>query len=164
MSAYTSFRDKKGAFTPGTVIRLEDPTQDTLVSNGTGGYKYSKSGIDLSQLLEHEIGHAIGIASNSDKTSVMYYKQTTGNTALNAADKAAALDLYNASLRKAPPIYIGPPTPVTGPTPATASSAQLAQALASFAPVGGSVSQVANNTGSNHEQPMYAANRKMAIA
>ncbi len=98
VAGYTSFRDKNGAIQAGAVIRVEDPSQDPLVHGASGGLHYSKSGINLQQLLEHEIGHAIGFANNADPNSIMYYMGSDTLHGLDAADKQAAKSLYQSSV------------------------------------------------------------------
>lgn len=147
VSGYTSFREKNGALAPGAVVRLEDPSEDPLVENSSGGLTYSKSGVDFSQLLEHEIGHALGLANNADPTSVMYYMQNPIAGGLNQQDELAIESLYGTAGSHVSTSAI-PRSDLAGARAeindgllaSTKHGASLVQALAVFAPAGGSLS------------------------
>lgn len=155
VAGYTSFRDKNGAIQAGAVIRVEDPSQDPLVHGASGGLHYSKSGINLQQLLEHEIGHAIGFANNADPNSIMYYMGSDTLHGLDAADKQAAKSLYQSSVAN--------DLHAIGHGSGSTASASLAQALAAFAPAAGSLSSFEHETAQSHSMQL-AANRHMALA
>lgn len=91
---YTGFT-QQGSEMTSAIIRLEDPSEDTLVSGADGSETYAGTNTTLDQLLLHEIGHALGLADNSDPTSIMYSSLGTGNSTLTSADIAAAQELYS---------------------------------------------------------------------
>lgn len=153
VAGYTSFRDKNGAIQAGAVVRVEDPSQDPLVHSASGGLKYSKSGISLQQLLEHEIGHALGFADNADPNSVMNYTGSTTAHGLDAQDKQAARTLYQGAAANDVHMTNYP----------TGGSASLAQALAAFAPAAGSLSSLDHET-SQSQSMQLAVNRHLPIA
>lgn len=104
----------------GTVIELENPTQDALT--GTGDQQtWAGSDATLYQTLLHEIGHALGLADNADPNSVMNYDLTSSNQQLDSTDVQAIQALYGS------------------PSASAASSAQveaLIQAMAGYATSG----------------------------
>ena len=91
---YTSFQTQAGQIQPDTIIRLEDPSQDALTTDSAGQQTYAGTDATLSQVLLHEIGHALGLASNADPNSVMYYDLTSNNQTLDATDIAGIQSLY----------------------------------------------------------------------
>src|ERR1019366_349281 len=134
---YTSYQYQKGQMQPNVIIRLEDPSQDSLVA-GTGGTStapaapgsatYSGTQANLYQVLVHEIGHALGLADNADPNSVMYYQASgSANSTLDSTDIAGMQALYGT----------GPSTLSFASNPfseAAISSTvqQMVQAMASF--------------------------------
>lgn len=103
----------------GTIIELEDPTQDALT--GTGGQQtWAGTEATLSQTLLHEIGHALGLADNADPNSVMNYDLTSSSQQLDSTDVQAIQALY------------GSPSGGTS----NARLEALIQAMAGYAPSG----------------------------
>jgi predicted Zn-dependent protease len=88
---YTSFESQNGQFMPGTLIRMEDPSQDAF---NNPGLTYSGTDAQLYQVALHEIGHALGLAGNSDPNSVMYPFSTASNRMLDATDIGGIQTLY----------------------------------------------------------------------
>ena len=82
------------------IIRLEDPSQNPLTPNTDGNAIYSGTEATLSQVLLHEIGHALGLADNSDPHSIMYYQATAGNRTLDATDLSGIQALYNSAAQQ----------------------------------------------------------------
>ncbi|WP_266171398.1 matrixin family metalloprotease [Dyella subtropica] len=101
----------------GAEIYLEDPGQDALVGHATGEATYTSTDASFEQAALHEIGHALGLASNTDAHSIMYYALTADNRTLDATDVSNIQSLY-------------------GHSPASAlmesQAQQLVQAMASF--------------------------------
>ena len=83
-----------GQMLPGTIIRLEDPTQDPLVAGAGDILTYSGTNANFYQVVLHEIGHALGLADNNDPDSVMYAEATGANNSLAANDVAGIQTLY----------------------------------------------------------------------
>jgi hypothetical protein len=75
---------------------LEDPSQDALVAGAGGTLTYSGTQASLSQVILHEIGHALGLADNADPNSVMYYQASSNNDMLDSNDIAGVQALYGA--------------------------------------------------------------------
>jgi hypothetical protein len=82
-----------GVINPGVVIRLEDPSQESLTMT-KGALAYSDSGTNFQELLLHEIGHALGLAVNADPNSAEYYLASTTYNGLDATDIAGIQALY----------------------------------------------------------------------
>ncbi|MBV8920637.1 matrixin family metalloprotease [Bradyrhizobium sp.] len=93
---YTSYRQHDGAMSPGTIIRLEDPNGDALVSGSDGQLTYAGTQAELYQVALHEIGHALGLADNADRHSVMYYASSSANRTLDHTDISGIQSLYGA--------------------------------------------------------------------
>jgi hypothetical protein len=91
---FTSFEAQAGVMDPGTTIRVEDPTEDALTTGADGQQTYAGTGATLGQVLLHEIGHALGLASNSDANSIMYYELTSNNRTLDATDASGIQSLH----------------------------------------------------------------------
>ncbi len=90
----TVFSVKNGQFEPGVSIKLESPAQDPLAANAAGQLAYDGTSATLTQVLEHEIGHALGFSDNDNPTSIMDYYLSGQNQTLSAMDTAAARSLY----------------------------------------------------------------------
>jgi hypothetical protein len=88
---YTSYESQNGQFMPGPLIRLEDPSQDPFTDSGL---TYFGTNAQLYQVALHEIGHALGLADNSDPNSVMYPFSEASNRTLDATDIGAIQMLY----------------------------------------------------------------------
>ena len=92
---YTSSTANNGLFNPDTIVRLEDPNQDPLSTGADGQPTYGGTQATLYQTLLHEIGHALGLASNSDPTSIMNYQLTANNRTLDGTDIAGVKAIYS---------------------------------------------------------------------
>lgn len=92
-------------FRPDTVIRLEDPSEVSLVWDA-GGFTYQSYGVTLLQLVLHEVGHALGLDHSPDPTSIMYSHPNAAGRDLNADDIEGMQALYGPP---APPPVNNPP-------------------------------------------------------
>src|SRR5262249_21218394 len=92
---YTSYQMSGGQFAPGTIIRVEDPGQVALTTGADGQLTYDGTQAELYQVLQHEIGHALGLADNADPNSIMYYASGTANRSLDATDTTGIKALYS---------------------------------------------------------------------
>ena len=90
----TTCEAESGELQPGAIIRLEDPSQNSLVIGEGNSLTYSGTIANLYQVTLHEIGHALGLADNNDPTSVMYYQATGANNTLASSDVAGIRRLY----------------------------------------------------------------------
>gem|GEM_PF-4580960 len=118
---YTTTQQQGGQLT-GATIEVEDPNQDRLVTNGQNQLIYEGTPSTFEQTLEHEIGHALGFADNSDPNSIMHEQLTTANQNLDGTDKAGAAAMYGQS------------TAAAQQAAATKPAMLLVQAMAGFAP------------------------------
>ena len=91
---YTSVKAQNGTALAGATISLEDPAEDALVTDANGQLAYSGTDTELSQLALHEIGHALGLADDSDPNSIMAPVLSSSNRALDATDLAGLQLLY----------------------------------------------------------------------
>jgi hypothetical protein len=91
---YTALKAKAGVAQADTLIGLENPTEDALVTGSNGQLAYSGTQTELSQLVLHEIGHALGLADDSDVNSIMYPTLSTANETLDSTDIAGIQSLY----------------------------------------------------------------------
>lgn len=85
-----------GSFAKGGVVRIADPADVSTLVNEQCELVYDGMGASVAQVLAHEIGHALGLASNADPSSVMCWKLMEQNRALDATDVAGAQALYGA--------------------------------------------------------------------
>jgi hypothetical protein len=82
-----------------------DPFETTY----SGDLGYIGTEATMTQILMHEIGHALGLPDNrTDPHSIMYYQASTFNEHLNASDVAAIQGLYGAPLHGAQPLSTQP--------------------------------------------------------
>jgi len=125
---YTGYQTSAGQFQPNTIIRLEDPQQDPLVTGKDGQLTYSGTTSELYQVVLHEIGHALGLADNSDPNSIMYYASGPANRTLDHTDVAGIQSLYGAASGAG---ITTTPTGVSGGANAPASGGGLAALLGS---------------------------------
>ncbi|WP_302056479.1 matrixin family metalloprotease [Burkholderia multivorans] len=96
VAGYTSYHASAGQISAAT-IQLEDPTQDAVTAGRAGALTYSGTDATLEQVLLHEIGHALGLADDSDQDSVMYYELTSSNRVLDSTDVTGIRSLYGSS-------------------------------------------------------------------
>jgi hypothetical protein len=122
---YTSYEYQNDQLDPNVIIRLEDPSQDSLVTGTGGNQAYSGTDANLYQVLLHEIGHALGLADNADPNSVMYY-QASNNTTLDSNDIAGMQALYGSN-----PIALSAGSQLSEAS-INSMIQQMAQATASF--------------------------------
>jgi predicted Zn-dependent protease len=115
----TNYQINNGQFSSGMEIRLEDPTEDVLVIGADGKLTYSGTQTELSQVLVHEIGHALGFADNADPNSIMYYALGNNNTTFDSTDLAGIQELYGSGQ-------------ASGSISGNSSLNQLIQAMATF--------------------------------
>ncbi|MDN7592066.1 matrixin family metalloprotease [Burkholderia seminalis] len=124
---YTTYQAQSGQISAAN-ISLEDPNQDALLGGTAGQLRYSGTSAQLEQVIEHEIGHALGFADNADPASIMYYALTRSNRTLDATDQSGAQKLYG--------------TAASGSIDDAQRVDQLVQAMASYAPGGGTASNL----------------------
>ncbi len=91
---YTTASHSGNSVLSGAVLRLEDPSETALTVDANGQFVYGDTDVTLYQSALHEIGHALGLADNSDPNSVMYATLGPNNTTLDATDIAAIQSLY----------------------------------------------------------------------
>ncbi|KWH44227.1 hypothetical protein WM00_34020 [Burkholderia cepacia] len=125
---YTTYQAQSGQISAAN-ISLEDPNQVALLGGTSGQLRYSGTSAQLEQVMEHEIGHALGFADNADPTSIMYYALTRSNRTLDAIDQSGAQKLYGTSA-------------AAGSIDDGHRVDQLVQAMASYAPSGGTASNL----------------------
>ncbi|MDP3332490.1 MAG: matrixin family metalloprotease [Methylococcaceae bacterium] len=142
VAGYTSFRGINGAIQSNAIIRLEDPDQLALVAESDGQKIYAGTEAEFSQLLLHEIGHALGLGSNADPYSVMYYQLNANNRTLDSTDITGIKSLY---------------CPGQSERAITNTGAdQLIQALSSFAPASSSQTSLLASNDPIINQPLLA--------
>jgi hypothetical protein len=83
-----------GVMLPNGIVRMEDPAEDPLVASQRGVLTYSGTTASFSQVMIHEIGHALGLADNDDPDSIMYYEAIGSKIAPNQDDAAEIRFLY----------------------------------------------------------------------
>jgi hypothetical protein len=93
--------------------------QDALVTGADGQLTYAGTQADFSQVLVHEIGHALGLADNTDPNSIMDYALGTNNRTLDASDLMEIQELYSSK-------------PESVSVSGNSSLNQLIQAMATF--------------------------------
>ncbi len=135
-----------GTFAKDSVLRIDDTADVAAVTNENGELVYQGMNASVQQVLEHEIGHALGLASDADQNSVMCWKLTDQTRGLNATDVAGAQMLY------------GAPTSTTASIQNAAN--QLIQAMSQAEPA----AQTGQNplTGEPNSQPLMLAVSKVA--
>jgi hypothetical protein len=90
---YTSTSSTDGRL-ENAIVRIEDPNESPLSVDNSGTTVYNGTEVTPLQVLEHEIGHALGIGDNSDPTSIMDFQLGSSNRQLDMSDSAAANQLY----------------------------------------------------------------------
>jgi len=91
-----------GEMLPNGIIRLEDPAEHTLLAASGDAPIYSGTTANLYQVMLHEIGHALGLADNTDVNSIMYFEATGMNNVLTGSDVAGIRELYAPAARSIP--------------------------------------------------------------
>jgi hypothetical protein len=81
-------------FNPGTLVRLEDPSETWVASSTTATYLDTAS--TLYQVALHEIGHALGLAHSTDASAVMNPGAGPFNRDLDQTDIDGIRALYSA--------------------------------------------------------------------
>ena len=92
-------------FLPSTIVLVEDPSQDALIPLAGGDFQYAGYTANLQQVLEHELGHALGLAHNpADPDAVMNPTAGPDNSAgPDQSDIQAIQSLYGAPAGAPPP-------------------------------------------------------------
>jgi len=90
---FTTYTDPNGQMQSAT-ISLEDPAQDALLPGANSQLTYAGTQATLNQVMEHEIGHALGLADNGISNSIMDYYLGSDNQTLSNGDIEAAQSLY----------------------------------------------------------------------
>lgn len=93
---YTTLQGGNASIANAT-IQLENPDATALVAGTDGQLTYSGTDATLEQVLQHEIGHGLGLADDSDQESIMYYELTSSNRTLDSTDIAGIQALYSAN-------------------------------------------------------------------
>jgi len=143
---FTTFRATGGEIQPGAVVRVEDVSEDPLVSGADGTSVYGGTDATFSQALLHEIGHALGFGDNADPTSVESYYLSAANRTLSSHDIAQAAALYG------------------GGSAAVHDAHQIIQAMSSFAPAPMVSSVAANDPSVSVNAVLYGGNQLMQRA
>ena len=94
---YTASSNGVSAFSPDTVLRLEDPGLDPLVAGSGGSLTYQGFSTTFYQTVLHEFGHALGLGHSTDVNAVMYPTLGTADPDLDANDIAGIQALYGTS-------------------------------------------------------------------
>jgi hypothetical protein len=83
-------------FLPGAISTIEDPSQTPLIPLPDGDFRYSGYQTNLMQVIEHEFGHALGLAHNpDDPNAVMNANASPSNSAgPDQSDIQAIQSLY----------------------------------------------------------------------
>lgn len=93
----TDYSYQSGAsmlFTPGTVIRLQDPSAVPVGTSLSSAYQGTAT--TLFQTAMHEFGHALGLNHSTDPNAIMYPYLGTSDLNLDASDIAGIDSIYGA--------------------------------------------------------------------
>lgn len=94
VAGYTAYQQNSSLqIQPNVILRLEDPSQLALTGSGSS-LKYSGTNTYLYEDILHEIGHALGLASDADSSSIMYYYANGNTGTLDSSDTAGIQALY----------------------------------------------------------------------
>ena len=87
-----------GLFDPDVIVRLQDPkvTGNALNFDGTN-YIYQGTVTSLTQVIIHEIGHALGLDHSTDTSAIMWNTATPTNRVLDVSDIAGITSLFAAT-------------------------------------------------------------------
>jgi predicted Zn-dependent protease len=143
---FTTFRAKAGHIQPGATVRVEDVSEDPLVSGADGTSVYGGTDATFSQVLLHEIGHALGFGDNADPTSVESYYLSAANRTLSNNDIAQAAALYGSGSAAGNVVH------------------QLIHAMSSFAPAPMVSTVAANDPSASVSAVHYGGNQLMQRA
>jgi predicted Zn-dependent protease len=105
--------DSSGDLVPDTVVRLEDPSETTLVQGSDGAYTYTGTSSELEQVALHEIGHALGLGHSTDSGAIMYPSAGPNNRSLDQSDIAGIQSLYGAPAPSSAPVLAASSQPDT---------------------------------------------------
>jgi predicted Zn-dependent protease len=150
---YTSTQSANGLFTGNTTIQLEAPTQDALVAGADGQSVYAGTDATLEQVALHEIGHALGLADNSDQNSIMYYELTSNNPTLDATDIAGIQSRYGGAgvTASAPAVFNAASASASDPR-----LERLVAGMATFNADGGGETSLAHTAADHHHHAMLS--------
>jgi predicted Zn-dependent protease len=124
---YTNYRASKGAIHPGAVIRVEDFSDTPLSPDANGVATYDGTDATFLQTLEHEIGHALGLATDADPNSIEYYELNQSNRSIGTGDLGAINQIYRSSGHS---------------NEVVARSQQLVQAMSTFMPASAAMTSI----------------------
>jgi hypothetical protein len=125
---------------------VEDVSEDPLVSGADGTSVYGGTDATFSQVLLHEIGHALGFGDNADPTSVESYYLSAANRTLSSNDIAQAVALYGSGSAAGNVVH------------------QLIHAMSSFAPAPMVSTVAANDPSASVSAVHYGGNQLMQRA
>jgi hypothetical protein len=91
-TSYSYVNGTAQAFVPGVTVRIEDPAERQVGSDGL----YAGTPTSLAQVVLHEVGHALGLGHSSNLSSVMYPVATAANRSPDATDLDGIHALYGA--------------------------------------------------------------------
>jgi predicted Zn-dependent protease len=139
----TNANSSSGIYKSGTKINIEDPNQIGFESNA-GRTVYDGTDVSLRQVLLHEIGHALGLATTGNEDSIESYYLGSKNQTISANDTIAIQSLYS--------------TPTAGPghNP-TPGLAEMNQAIAAFAATPAGMEFFKNSRDLSNKAPSLAA-------
>lgn len=143
VAGFTTYRSQDGVIQAGALIRVEDPSQDSLTSGTDGHLVYGGTDASFTQVLMHEIGHALGLADNADLHSIESAYLGNLNGTLDGNDVSTIKALYSS-----PDV-----------TRQRQSVDQLVQAMSDFAPSSLSGTSIAANDEFMQAPRVFSAHR-----